>query len=58
MLPSVVEEATVETAFEKKTRHNGTNSQLNDQVCCPLTKLEMQRMLEIVYGMIRSYPFG
>lgn len=50
-----VEQATAETTFEKKTRHSGTNSQLNDQVCCPFTKLEMRRMLEVAYGMIRKY---
>lgn len=53
-----VEQATAETTFEKKARHNGTNSQLNDQVCCPFTKLEMRRMLEVAYGMIRKYHFG
>lgn len=53
-----VEQATAETTFEKKARHSGTNSQLNDQVCCPFTKLEMRRMLEVAYGMIRKYHFG
>lgn len=53
-----VEQATAETTFEKKARHNGTNSQVNDQVCCPFTKLEMRRVLEVAYGMIRKYHFG